>query len=131
MPPASAPAAPAVAAPVAVLPAAPAASPDYMFVKGESKNKFQRVSYADILYIEGLKNYVSIYLPGQRLVTYQSLRELEAQLPQPPFLRVHKSYIVSLHHVRLIEGHTLTIGQARITIGETYRESFFQLIRAR
>ena len=102
-----------------------------MFVKGESKNKFQRVNYADILYIEGLKNYVSIYLPGQRLVTYQSLRELETQLPQPPFLRVHKSYIVSLQHVRLIDGNTLTIGQQTIVVGETYREAFFRIVRAR
>src|SRR5690606_4400968 len=60
------------------------ANPDYMFVKGESKNKFVKVAYSDILYVEGLKNYVSIYLPGQRLVTYQSLTDLATELPQPP-----------------------------------------------
>lgn len=108
---------------------APAAAPNYMFVKGESKNKFLRVSHDDILYIEGLKNYVSIYVPGQRIVTYQSLRELETQLPQPPFMRVHKSYIVSLNHIRTIDGNSLTIGQESIAIGETYREAFFKMIR--
>ncbi|WP_375416324.1 LytR/AlgR family response regulator transcription factor [uncultured Hymenobacter sp.] len=126
-PPAGASAAPALAAPPVSLPP----SPNYMFVKGESKNKFQRVAHADILYIEGLKNYVSIYLPGQRLVTYQSLRELETQLPQPPFLRVHKSYIVSLNYLRLIDDNTLTIGQETIVVGETYREAFFKIIRER
>ncbi|SFQ26964.1 LytR/AlgR family response regulator transcription factor [Hymenobacter arizonensis] len=108
--------------------AAPAPT-NYMFVKGDSKNKFQRVSHDDILYIEGLKNYVSIFVPGQRIVTYQSLRELETQLPQPPFMRVHKSYIVSLNHIRLIDGNSLTIGQESIAVGETYRKAFFKVIR--
>lgn len=59
------------------------ATPSYMFVKGGSKNKFLKVDYGDILFVEGLKNYVSIYLPGQRLVTYQYLSVLAEELPQP------------------------------------------------
>jgi len=108
-------------------PNAPAA--DYLFVKGDSKNKYLKVKYADILYIEGLKNYVSIVVPGQRIITYLTLRELAAQLPQPPFVRVHKSFIISLDHLRMVEGHTLHVGAASITVGETYREEFFKLIR--
>lgn len=105
------------------------AHPDYMFVKGESKNKFVRINYADILYIEGLKNYVSLYLPQQRIVTYQTLKDLEEQLPQPPFYRVHKSYIISIDKVRMVDGHTLYIEDKEIPLGETYREGFFKLIR--
>ncbi|MVN76511.1 response regulator [Hymenobacter sp. HMF4947] len=120
-------------APVAALPSVPApgtpAAADYLFVKGDSKNKYLKINYADILYIEGLKNYVSIYAAGQRVVTYQTLRDLEAQLPQPPFVRVHKSYIISLDHLRMVEGHTLHVGSESITVGETYREAFFKLIR--
>ncbi|QHL88920.1 response regulator [Nibribacter ruber] len=123
-----------VPAPAAVLPAnaSPAATnppADYMFVKGESKNKFLRIKYADILYIEGLKNYVSLYLPQQRIVTYQTLRDLEEQLPQPPFYRVHKSYIISIDKVNMIDGHTLYIQEKAIPIGETFRDGFFKLIR--
>lgn len=114
---------PVVSAPLAV------ASADYLFVKGESKNKYLKLNYADILYIQGLKNYVSIHVPGQRVVTYQTLRDLEAQLPQPPFVRVHKSFIISLDHLRMVEGNTLLVGTESITVGETYREEFFKLIR--
>lgn len=110
-----------------IAPAAP--EPQYMFIKGASKNKFLRIDYNDILYIEGLKNYVSIYTPSQRLVTYQSLRDLVEQLPQPPFYRVHKSYIVAVDKIRMIDGYSIYIGEQAIPIGETYREPFFKLIR--
>ena len=122
----SAPTAPAQHIIPAPLPTSPT---DYMFVKGESKNKFLKVDYSDILYVEGLKNYVSIYLPGQRLVTYQSLTDLAEQLPQPPFYRVHRSYIISIDKVSMIDGNTLYIGDQTIPVGETYRESFMTTIR--
>ena len=107
----------------------PAPTNEYMFVKGESKNKFLKVNYNDILYIEGLKNYVSLFTSEQRIVTYQTLRDLETQLPQPPFYRVHKSYIVSVDKIRLIDGNQVYIGEQAIPIGETYRDGFFRLIR--
>ncbi len=121
------------AAPSVVTPpptaAATAPEADYMFIKGDSKNKFLKVSYDDVLYIEGLKNYVSVFTPGQRLVTYQTLRDLEEQLPKPPFFRVHKSYIVSIDQIRMIDGHTIYIQDQAIPIGETYRDEFYKLIR--
>ncbi len=121
-------AAPQVATPAPAI-AAPAPEADYMFIKGDSKNKFLKVSYDDVLYIEGLKNYVSVFTPGQRLVTYQTLRDLEEQLPKPPFFRVHKSYIVSIDQIRMIDGHTIYIQDQAIPIGETYRDEFYKLIR--
>ncbi|TPE45839.1 LytR/AlgR family response regulator transcription factor [Pontibacter mangrovi] len=117
-------ASPALTEPITAPPA-----PDYMFVKGESKNKFLKVAYSDILYVEGLKNYVSLYLPGQRLVTYQSLTDLAEQLPQPPFYRVHRSYIISIEKVSMIDGNTVYIGEKEIPVGETYREGFLRMIR--
>ena len=112
-----------------LVPASVVSSADYMFVKGESKNKFLKIDYHEILYIQGLKNYVSIFTTSQRLVTYQSLRDLSEQLPQPPFYRVHKSYIISVNKVRMVDGHIVYIGDRYIPIGETYRESFYKLIR--
>ncbi len=102
---------------------------EYMFIKGESKNKFLKVNYDDILYIEGLKNYVSLFTADQRMVTYQTLRDLETQLPQPPFYRVHKSYIISVDKIRLVDGNQVYIGEQSIPIGETYRDGFLNLIR--
>jgi DNA-binding LytR/AlgR family response regulator len=115
----------------AIQPAAEPLAPssDYMFIKGESKNKFLRVEYDDILYIEGLKNYVSVFTPQQRLVTYQTLRDLELQLPQPPFYRVHKSYIISVDKIRMVDGNTVYLNDQAIPIGETYRDGFLKLIR--
>ncbi len=104
-------------------------NPDYMFIKGDSKNKFIKVDYKDILYIEGLKNYVSVFTTGQRLITYQALRDLETVLPRPPFYRVHKSYIIPIDKIRMVDGNVLYIGEEGIPIGETYREDFFKLIR--
>ena len=107
----------------------PATTNDFIFTKGDTKNKFIKVNYNEILYIEGLKNYVSVYTANQRIVTYQALRELETQLPQPPFYRVHKSYIVSLEKIKMIDGNTLYIGDQSIPIGDTYKEDFFKIVR--
>ena len=127
---------PTVPAPVsapapAAVPVSAVAPPSagHMFVKGESKNKFLRVNYADILYIEGLSNYVSIHLPTQRVVTYQTLKELAETLPQPPFLRVHKSFIVSLDKIRMVDGNTIYIQDKEIPVSDTYREQLYRLIR--
>lgn len=107
----------------------PATTLDYMFVKGESKNKFLKVAYHDILFVEGLKNYVSIFTPGQRIVTYQSLTDLSELLPQPPFYRVHRSYIISIDKVSMVDGNTLYIADKEIPVGETYRDGFLSMIR--
>jgi DNA-binding LytR/AlgR family response regulator len=123
-----APAVPAAAA--APLPPAPAPSANsYLFVKGESKNKFLRVRHADILYAEALGNYLALFVPGQRLVTYQTLKELAEQLPQPPFLRVHKSFLVSLDKISMVDGNTIYIDNKAIPVGETYREALYRLVR--
>jgi DNA-binding LytR/AlgR family response regulator len=119
--------APVVIPVVAPSPAAPVA--DHMFVKGETKNKFLRINYADILYIEGLSNYISIHLPNQRVVTYQTLKELAEVLPQPPFMRVHKSFIVSLDKIRMVDGNTIYIQDKEIPVSDTYREQLYRLIR--
>ncbi|QNE40933.1 response regulator transcription factor [Hymenobacter sp. NBH84] len=120
----------AVAPPPTPTPAAPSTGSS-LFVKGESKNKFLRLDYADILYVEALKNYVSIVTPGQRVVTYQTLKDLSEQLPQPPFLRVHKSYLVSLDKIRMVDGNTIYIEDQQIPVGETYRDTLFRLVRDR
>ncbi|MES2268547.1 MAG: LytTR family DNA-binding domain-containing protein [Bacteroidota bacterium] len=101
----------------------------YMFIKGDSKNKFLKIDHSDILYIQGLKNYVSIFTTSQRLVTYQSLSDIGEQLPKPPFYRVHKSYIVSVEKMRMIDGNTIYIGEQAIPIGETYKDSFLKMVK--
>jgi two-component system response regulator LytT len=102
---------------------------EYLFIKGDSKNKFIKVDLKDILYVEGLKNYLSVYTSSQRLITYQSLKDFESQLPDSQFTRVHKSYIVALNKINLIDGNTIYVKDQSIPIGETYKEKFFKIIR--
>jgi len=121
-----------LAGPIATVPVelpTPANTNDFIFIKGDTKNKFIKIKYSDILYIEGLKNYVSIYTHDQRLITYQTLRELENILPKPSFFRIHKSYIVSTEHIKMIDGNTVFIKDQSLPIGETYRDDFFKMIR--
>lgn len=120
---------PPIAAPVQAEAAAPVSTADFIFVKGDTKNKFIKIRYSDILYIEGLKNYVSIYTGEQRLITYQTLRELEHILPKQSFYRIHKSYIIGATHIKMIDGNTVFIKDHALPIGETYREDFFKMIR--
>jgi DNA-binding LytR/AlgR family response regulator len=121
-----------VPAPLALpAPAAPVLPPTsgHLFVKGDAKNKYLRINYADILYVEGLNNYVLLHLPHERIITYQTLKELTDTLPQPPFMRVHKSYIVSLDHVRLLDGNTLYVQDKLIPVSDTYREALYRVVR--
>ncbi|HEY0899916.1 MAG TPA: LytTR family DNA-binding domain-containing protein, partial [Sphingobacteriaceae bacterium] len=87
------------------------------------------VGYNEILYVEGLKNYVSVHLSGQRHVTYLTLKDIELQLPGAKFIRVHKSFIVALDKIRMVDGNTIFIGQDKIPIGESYRDHFYSRIK--
>lgn len=104
-------------------------SQEYFFVKGGSKNKYFKINYDDVFYIEGLKNYISIVTKDQKVVTYQSLRETEQQLPHPPFYRIHKSYIISINKVQVIDDNLVHIYDKQIPIGKTYRALFYKKIK--
>ena len=106
---------------------APAPPPtDSIFIKTEYR--LQRVSLDDILYIEGLKDYLSVYTPAERILALQTMKSMEEKLPANRFMRVHKSYIVALNHIESIERNRIYIGKAIIPIGDTYREEFFRAI---
>ena len=101
----------------------------YIFVKVETK--MVRVELDDILYIEGLKNYVSIYPKTQRIVTLQVMKQLEEVLSPKRFVRVHRSYIVALDKITSIERQEIYIKDRIIPIGNTYQEHFFKLLETR
>lgn len=97
---------------------------DSFFVKVEYQ--WVRIRYDDILYIEGLKDYVKIHLEstGKSVLTLTSLKMLEERLPSAIFMRVHRSFIVSLNKISSITKNSLFIGKREISIGEQYREDF-------
>ena len=93
--------------------------PEYLFVKTE--HRIQKVNLKDILFIEGLQNYISIQTPNERVLSLQTLKKTEESLPMKDFVRVHKSYIVALRHISAIERSRIFIGDAIIPVGDNYR----------
>lgn len=100
---------------------------DYFFVKTEIKGKVVKINFKEIIYIEGLKNYVSIYTEKGKIIAYLSFKELEAKLPKT-FMRVHKSYVIALFRIKAVDGNQILLNdvKAAIPLGETYRKSFFK-----
>lgn len=99
---------------------------DFIFVKTE--HKIQRVDLEAILYIEGLKDYISIYTPDERIVTLQNMKKMEDILPANRFVRVHRSYIVALDKIASIERGRIFIEGKVIPVGDTYRDAFYKFI---
>lgn len=102
---------------------------DFIFLKTE--NKIQKVYLNDMLFIEGLKDYISIFTLSERIITLQSMKKMEEALPEKHFVRVHKSYIVAINKIESIERSRIYIGKKVIPVGDTYKDSFFKIIEAK
>jgi two-component system LytT family response regulator len=94
----------------------------FVFVKDGTK--LVKVQLDDILYVEGLKDYVTIHTRQQKIVSLQRLKALEEQLPADKFIRIHNSFIVALRAIDVIHKGEVQIGQALLPIGETYKKAF-------
>ena len=101
---------------------------EFMFVKSEYKQL--KIQLNQVLYFEGLKDYIKIWLEGEAspILTLKSLKSLEEELPSHQFMRVHRSFIVALKHVNVIERSQILIGKKRITISEQYKPKFLEYI---
>lgn len=97
---------------------------EYFFVKAE--RKYFKVNFADILFVEGLKDYVILQLADQRIITRMSLKALFDLLPRNLFLRVNKSYIVNTQHINSFDNNDIFIRTYEIAIGNSYRDGFFE-----
>ncbi len=100
--------------------------PNFIFVKDGTK--LVKVKLGDILYIEGLKDYVMIYTRQQKIVTLQRMKNLEAELPAHQFVRIHNSYIVALEGIDAIDKDKVQIGKTFLPISDSYRKSFKEFI---
>lgn len=100
---------------------------DTGYIAVHADHRIYRIRLDDILYIEGLREYVSYYIPEKRIVTLASLKSLEETLPHDKFIRVHKSYIVPVQRVKTMEGNMLDIGIKKIPVGRSYREKVMEL----
>lgn len=96
------------------------AQPDYFFVKCDSK--FEKVFYNEVRYIEAMQNYAVLHTLNRKLITYITMSSLEHQLPGDQFLKVHKSFIVAIAHIKALEGNEILIGEARIPISRNLKD---------
>jgi two-component system LytT family response regulator len=99
----------------------------YIFVKTEYR--LERIDLDQILYIEGMKDYLRIICKDKKIMTLQSFSKLEESLPSRKFCRVHKSYVVSIDKIKSVERNVIIIADRRIPVSNTYRESFFSRIK--
>lgn len=105
-------------------------APHREFLLVKSEYRLIQVRISDILYIEGLKDYIKIFVNGQSkpILTLMSMKAFEQALPAGEFMRVHRSYIVNTSRISIIERNHIIIGDHPIPVSETYRQTFADYI---
>lgn len=93
----------------------------------KSGYKLYKINYSDLLYIEGQREYVTFHTTKQRITTLSALKDLEEKLPSGQFIRIHKSYIISIKHIDLIDKNILHIADKKLPIGGSYREELLRI----
>ena len=99
---------------------------DFFFVKTDYK--IEKVFFKDVFFIEGMRDYRNIQTESRKILTLQTFGDLEKELPDSLFIRVHKSFMVALNKIDLIERNRIKIKDKMIPIGETYKENFYKKI---
>lgn len=105
----------------------PRAEPGFIFVKDGSR--ISRIVVAEILYIEGMKEYLRFHTVSGRVMTLGSFRKVEELLPAGQFVRVHRSFLVAIDKIDRIGSHSLYVGEREIPLGDTYRQAFLERIK--
>jgi DNA-binding LytR/AlgR family response regulator len=93
---------------------------DYFFIK--SNHKFEKVNYAELLFVEAMQNYCIVHTAGRKLITYITLTGLMEKLPANRFIKVHKSFIISIEKVNAVDGNEIIIGHSRIPVSRTLKD---------
>ena len=100
------------------------ADESYFFIK--SDKQYIKIEYADICYVESAKDYVFIHTKEEKHLALLSLKQLEARLPSPQFIRVHRSYLVGISHIDVIQGNRIFISGQEIPISRNLQEEVFK-----
>jgi DNA-binding LytR/AlgR family response regulator len=97
---------------------------DYIFIKAE--RKYFKIYFKEILYIEGLKDYVIIYTADSKIITSMNVKTIGAQLPETIFARVSKSYIVNVLHISSFDNELVYIQNNEIPLGQSFKDDFIK-----
>ena len=106
------------------IPASNPNPPGEIFVKANSR--YHKVSFDEILYIEALADYVLVHTTGVRHIVYSTMKAIEEKLPQPNFMRIHRSFIINRNKIQQIEGGMVLVNGKQIPISKTYQEQLFE-----
>ena len=96
---------------------------DFLFIKAE--RRFYKISFSEIKFIEGLKDYVVIHTKQQKLITAMNLKTIHQKISGETFLRVSKSFVVNTDYIDSFDNHSIYIDESEIPLGEVYRSDFF------
>jgi two-component system, LytTR family, response regulator LytT len=104
------------------------ANNDFLFLK--SDYKIRRINFNDILYVEGLKDYVKVFIinESQPVLSISTLKAIEAKLPSTQFMRVHRSFIVNLNRIQTIDRSRIVFGKEYIPISDQYKDKFQEFL---
>lgn len=102
-------------------------SQEHIFIR--SNSKFFRVGFQDILYIQGMKDYLKIHTPEHIIITHQTMSEMENILPSDRFIRIHKSYIVAFSRIRAVFGNSVEMEKELLPIGPNYKDKLMTLVQ--
>jgi len=99
---------------------------DHIFIRSEGK--FFRIGFSEIIYIEGMKDYLKIHTAEHIIVTHQTMIDMENILPVSNFIRIHKSYIISVAYIKAVFGNSVDMGQTQLPIGLNYKERIMSFV---
>jgi len=103
--------------------------PSYLFIK--SDKRIEKIELADILYVESVGNYISVYTTGKKILAYLTLKSLESQLPPDEFIKIHQSFLVNASKIDAIEGNEVKMGGSSLPISRNYREQVMRIVNKR
>ncbi len=96
---------------------------EFLIIK--SDKKFYKINFADIKYIEGLKDYVVIHTTSQKIIASMNLKTIHQKIPLPEFMRVSKSYVINSDHILSFDSYSISFDDKEVPLGEIYKENFF------
>lgn len=99
---------------------------DYFFIK--CNQKLEKIKLADVQYIEGMSNYVTVHTKQKNYITYLTFKGVEEQLPHHLFIRTHKSFLVSVNAIQTIDGNELRLESCTLPISKSYKEEVMNRI---
>jgi DNA-binding LytR/AlgR family response regulator len=102
---------------------------DFFTIKSEIKGRMVKVKFDEVIYIEGAVNYIQIYTTGGKHITYLTMKEIERHLPKPLFARIHRSFMINVNFVNVIERSQVRLKNDKaLVMGDYYKQRFLDLM---